>query len=367
MTSERTPITKKVKRVASDTREWKSGLIRFSVISIPDHPEKNYIKFEKDVLGSKDGIQRFNLRLRDWQNLKKLIESELPEKHQWILDETGLKIIDDKRLVEQIERLAESSPEIIERVLSLPNIGNFSETSFEAIDRIALKVYEVQADNIEKILSKLAKAKPEELDQFASMLDSLHIGQISALVNLVHQKLKIINLFETLATSKSTREKEIHKLIENNPWIADKRYEVSSSDRPLKKYLDENAPVDPELRKRPDLIVRRLPHSKDITVIELKAPSVKLSPDDIAQVLKYQALIKRYKPDIDNIDCFLFGYQTHPSYTPLKSNDVTIRTYSELIDELRDEYSEYLSVLEETRSDPEKEALVLNVDEEIPF
>jgi hypothetical protein len=87
-----------------------------------------------------------------------------------------------------------------------------------------------------------------------------------------------------------------------------------------------------------------VPYTQDIVIIELKAPGIKLKAEHIGQVLTYKALIQRHKPNTKNIHCFVYGYEKDTTFT--LSNDATIKTFSELISELRDEYKEYQKVLE---------------------
>jgi hypothetical protein len=87
---------RKVIRVASDTREWSSGVIRFTVMTVEAHPEKSYVVCEKVIIGrpfQRGGFQRFILRLRDWTNLKRLIENDLSTEHGWLLEKSGLQVI----------------------------------------------------------------------------------------------------------------------------------------------------------------------------------------------------------------------------------------------------------------------------------
>ena len=58
------------------TKKWKSGITTFAIISDSEHPDRNYIVLERMLSGKIDKDQRFNLHLNDWENLKKLIESE---------------------------------------------------------------------------------------------------------------------------------------------------------------------------------------------------------------------------------------------------------------------------------------------------
>src|SRR4051794_20621506 len=110
--------------VASDTRTWSSGSVRFVVITVEGHPDETYIKFEKNLMGrpaDQGGAQRFNLRLRDWGNLKRLVEHDLADRHQWVLDDAGVEIVptDKAGLLSFIE----AHPILIEKVLDLDALG----------------------------------------------------------------------------------------------------------------------------------------------------------------------------------------------------------------------------------------------------
>jgi hypothetical protein len=290
----------KVTPVLRDTRTWSSGNIKFTVLTVEGHPESNYITLQKILIGkpSKVGLQRFM-----------------------------------------------ENPELVDKILEAPNLKSLSSASFEYLNRLAMKVFRVQSKNLDLVLKNLAKASPREFIQFASLLTDLRLGQVATLANLVKQKLEIIGLFEKLTTQEKTREKEIHKVIEQNPWIANKSYEILASDKPLTDYLSKNAKDDPELKMRPDLIAKRVPYQDQIVLIELKRPAVKLKSTHIGQILEYRDLILQFKPGTKSIDCFLFGYQKQ--HSSLESKDVTIRTFSELASSLRDEYQAYLKVLEE--------------------
>jgi hypothetical protein len=349
--------------VAKVTRTWTSGTVSFAVLCVEGHPESTYIALEKNLMGKKPsvGVQRFRLRLRDWNHLKQLIETELPDKHRWVIESSGLSLVKGK-VSDEIASAISEKPELIEKLLELPNLKNLSSVSFEHLNRLAMKIYQVQSKNLELVLKNLSKASPEEFVQFATLLTDLRLGQVATLANLVKQKLEIIELFEKLSSTETAREREVHKLIEDNPWIANKTYEVLASDRTLSEYLSKNVKEDLELRKRPDLIVRRIPNHEELVLIELKAPNVKLRPAHVGQILEYKALIQQFRPNTKSIDCYLFGYEKHQSFTH-ESKDVTIKTFSELGCALRDEYQAYLKVLEENS----REVDILDNENEIPF
>ena len=77
----------KPKLLKSDTRQWTSGRVRFAVVEIPDHPEKNYLVLEKSFFGrSRQDPQKFIMHLHDWKNLKRLVDGEkgLAKEARWV-------------------------------------------------------------------------------------------------------------------------------------------------------------------------------------------------------------------------------------------------------------------------------------------
>lgn len=338
---------KKPKLLKSDTRQWTSGRVRLSVVGIPGHPEKNYIVLEKNFFGfSPQEPQKFILRLHDWENLKRLIEGDgkvsgLARTAQW-----ARPIVVDAK---NIQNVIKEKPELIEVVLAAPNIAKLSETSLEALDRLAIKVFEVKRETIDLIFKRLAESTARVLKDFASLLEDLRLSQISMLSSLVYQKLRLIDLLEEVTTDPAINEDVVHEIFENNGWLLGKGYEIIQSDKSLTKYLEINIKTNPETGKRPDLLVKRIPYTEEVIIVELKAPGIKLAASHIGQILEYKAIISKNKPNIKRIHCFLFGYEKASTFT--LSKDVNIKTFSELISELRDEYSEYSKVLEKGKEE----------------
>src|SRR5258708_2362287 len=329
--------SEKTKVLKSDTRQWTSGRVRFAVIGWEGRPSDNYIVCQKLLLGRNDPPQKFNLRERDWINLKRLIDGDLQTFSEW---ERTVPTVDHAALT----ILIANHPDLFEKVLSNPNILKLSEASLEALDRIAVKVFEVKTERIDLIFKELSAASGEDLTRFSSLLEDLRLNQVSTLASLVYQKLKVIDLLEATCANAKNRERDVHNIFEKNPWLVGRPYEIVQSDRPLSRYMADNAPVDPELRKRPDLILKTIPATQDIVLVELKAPGIALKAKHVGQVLEYKALILRNKPNVKNIQCFIFGHEKDQSF--LLSQDVTMKTFSELIAELQTEYQEYAKIIE---------------------
>lgn len=326
------------RQLISDTRQWNSGRVKFAVIGWKDKPEKNYIIFEKNFFGKqKWPDQKFNLRYIDWANLKKLIDGELSIHTKW---ETSVSVVDE----DSLNKVIKHNPDVIERVLSNKNILKLDDSSLEFLDRLAVKLYEIKAEKVNLILKELSITTSHDLERFSKLLEDLRLNQISMITAIVYQKLKVIDLLEKTCINKSNKERDVHEIFDKNCWLVGRGYEIVLSDKSLKQYLDENVGNDPETKKRPDLIVKKIPYVDDVILIELKAPGVKLKAQHIGQVLTYKAIVEQNKPSVKNIYCFLYGYEKDKTFS--LSKDAIIMTYSELISNLRAEYREYQKILE---------------------
>jgi len=282
-------IQNKPKVIRRDTRQWTGGLVRFAVIGVPKHPETNYILFEKDFFGrSKQLPQRFILHSHDWQNLKRLIDGDLIKETKWMQPQTITKAT--------LEKILAENPDFIETILKVPNITKFSQTSLEVLDRLAIRIFEIKRENIDLILKRLGESRNQELITLASLLKDLKLNQVSTLSSLVYQKLKIIDLLENLTSNREINEDKVHELFKNNIWLCGKNFEIVQSDKPLSTYLSKEISKEPETQKRPDLIVKRIPYTEEIILIELKAPGIKLKAESIF----LEAVGKFYTHDIWN-------------------------------------------------------------------
>jgi hypothetical protein len=170
---------------------------------------------------------------------------------------------------------------------------------------------------------------------------------------LVKKKISIIMLLENLLKNKLTKEVEIHKILENNLWLLDNNYDLVLSNQTLSEYVGENIKIDPELNKRPDLIVKVvLQDPSHIILIELKRPSVKLTANHLGQVLGYKGIIQNHNHEIRIIDTFLIGYEKDPNF-PRDLSDIKVELLEDLIIKKRREFNEFLAIIEKSNEEGE--------------
>lgn len=250
-----------------------------------------------------------------------------------------------------LSKLISQSPDLFEKLLSNPNVVKLSEASLESLDRIAIRLYEIKTDRIDLILKELSTASRKDIETFSALLEDMRLSQVSTMASLVYQKLKVIDLLERTCADPHNRERDVHDIFDKNPWLMGKGYEIVQSDQQLSRYVEANVHQDAELKKRPDLILKSVPNTQDIILVELKAPGISLKAQHIGQVLGYKALVHRNKPNVNEIHCFVFGYDKSASF--IASKDVALKTFSELTAELRSEYSEYLKIVNDARDEIE--------------
>lgn len=338
----------KFKVIKSITKRWSSGITTLAVLSDREHPDRNYIILNRDLLGRPDKKQFFNLHFEDWAKLKELVEFKTKESHKWPVQ---TQAVTESETLQSLNQILGRDPDFLCKVLANPNMANLTAASFEALDKLGIRVYEIKANNVEFLLRKLADAQENEIESFVGILNQLKIGQISSIAELVRKKIAVIKLLESLLSRQETREKEIHQLIERNLWLLSNDYDLIRSNETLANYLHQNIKSDPELGERPDLIVKGfLQDDSRVVIAELKRPAIKLQAKHIGQILEYKDIIQNHNPQIKKIDLFLLGYDVSENM-PKDLLDLTVDVLENVISRKKREFSEFLQVLEESKED----------------
>lgn len=182
------------------------------------------------------------------------------------------------------------------RALHLRMLRNAIENSPEELQLILTQVLD------------LPIAKQKEL---ADLLQETTLSSIITAAKVVADRLKFITGLETIVFDPEHKEKlkersQLHQILAANTWVFGEEYNLWVSDGDLKRVLEKHrAVLDPSIRidepvkvvgqKRGiiDLMFSRAvrnhkPDDKEHMIVELKAPKVKIGPDEITQIMKYQ-------------------------------------------------------------------------------
>lgn len=174
---------------------------------------------------------------------------------------------------------------------------------------------------LDKILKGILKLNNKMVSKFDDLLERTELENIIEFSDKVASKIEELEFLEKLVYSeiaKNLKErKELHKFLEKMLWVFGEEYNDSTkllSDKSLERNLDQlrndllvykASKTDDniaEINEKPiksitDLFMyseKILDYKKrEVLVVELKAPKVKISPKELGQVMKYAREIER--------------------------------------------------------------------------
>lgn len=199
---------------------------------------------------------------------------------------------------------------LVEDKYNLLNEQNkLREIIYPLIDRT------ISNGELDKILKSVLKLNNKMLSKFSDLLDKTELENIIEFSDKVASKLEDLEFLEKLVYSeiaKSVRErKELHKFLEKMLWVFGEEYNDSTrllSDKNLENNLLElrektlkfkpskeddnlNELKEKSLKSITDLFLYSEKildlNKREVLIVELKAPKVKISPKELDQVMKY--------------------------------------------------------------------------------
>lgn len=179
------------------------------------------------------------------------------------------------------------------------------------------------------ILRSILKLNSKMISKFADLLERTDLDNIIEFSDKVASKLEEIDFLEKLVyseVSKNVKERrELHKFLERMLWIFGEEYSDATrllSDKNLERNLTKlredcmsfkpskggenlNVIEDKPVKSITDLFMynERILDAKrrEVLVVELKAPKVKISPKELEQAMKYASEIERLDASSLNI------------------------------------------------------------------
>lgn len=172
----------------------------------------------------------------------------------------------------------------------------------------------------DQILRSILKLNNKMVTQFSNLLERTELDDIIEFSDKVSRKMEELEFIEKIVyseISKNVKErKELHKFLEKMLWIFGEEYNDSTkllSDKNLENNLkklrddcleykaskkDDNiAEIEKPIKSITDLFmysekILDVKH-REVLVVELKAPKVKISPKELQQVMKYAREIEK--------------------------------------------------------------------------
>lgn len=286
------------------------------------------------------------LKLKDWAE-KKLRQIASETEHKSV-EERKKRVLEDKRVASAIKRLPPNMQEYVLELLNniIPKLKDLSEEDAEFIIGIILRASE--SSEFLEILKKMHETPSEDIGKLALLLQDWGLYEITAITELIKNRLSVIDQFEKFAKDINTLEyQQIHKTLENNLWLLNDNYKLYGSNQALKRLLDNK--IQSEFQRhendRPDIVCKEL--LDKLVIIELKRPSHKITSQDWVQLMQYRVIVRTHCPSYNIIECYLVGnsYDEAVRDKNLESYGYFLRSYSEIITQAKNRYKEIIQIL----------------------
>lgn len=183
---------------------------------------------------------------------------------------------------------------------------------------------------LDRILGSVLKLSKKMTSKFSDLLERTDLEDIIEFSDKVASKIEDVEFLEKLVYSEISshvkERKELHKFLEKMLWVFGEEYNETTkllSDKSLRNNLTQlrddyltyraskkedniNSDVKKSVKSITDLFLyneRVLDFIKrEVLIVELKAPKVKVSPKEIGQVMKYAREIEKLSAVSDNIN-----------------------------------------------------------------
>jgi hypothetical protein len=196
----------------------------------------------------------------------------------------------------------------------LTDQNKLREIVYPLIDRT------ISNGELDKILNNILKLNNKMTAKFSELLEKTDLESIIEFSDKVAKKMEDVEFIEKLVyseISKNVKErKQLHKILEKMLWVFGEEYVNATklfSDKNLESNLiqlrenlmsykpskkeDNIAVIDKTIKSITDLFMfsEKIVDDKhrEVLIVELKAPKVKISPKELGQVMKYATEIEK--------------------------------------------------------------------------
>jgi len=227
-----------------------------------------------------------------YKEVEKTIQPILREKFK---EEYGREInLAQARLKKKIDSRLALLPEY-KRVYADKAIRKILQRYYGEPESKLEPIVNVILDSLERtdyraILEHLYEAKDSDIATIAEVLCEFGLVELAIMAEQTNGRLTFLEYLEQICANPKTLEALVHKAIENNLWIIGHEYTLFSSNKTLKRQVNEY--LDKKYKgsvadKRPDLLLNEN-MSQEYLLIEFKRPSHSLKFEDYQQATEYR-------------------------------------------------------------------------------
>jgi len=162
------------------------------------------------------------------------------------------------------------------------------ESKIEPIVSVILDALE--RTDYRAVLDYIHEADHSDISKLAEVLTEFGLAEIAIVGEQARCRLEFLDRFEELCGLSETTEDVIHSSLEKNLWVFGVEYSVFSSNKTLKRQVEEylgKEYVGTRASRRPDLMLSTN-YANQYLLIEFKRPSHSLKHKDYLQVMTYR-------------------------------------------------------------------------------
>jgi hypothetical protein len=240
----------------------------------------------------------------------------------------------------------------IDSVISKLSRNETDETIDQIIDLI-LRYYE--SDALRVILETIREAAPEEVDRLSRLLARYGAARLGEVASTLHTQIEVIEVLREKVREKVI-EAEIHKIIAKNIWLLrddltywfdNKSFATTLGDALAESFIYASG-QRPDLACFDDSLQQRKQGDppERLLVVEFKRPGIKISLNELMQVMQYKTVFSESLPGFsgDDIEVVILG-DKFDSTVDRGAITYTMKSYDELLHEASDRYRELYAKL----------------------
>lgn len=298
-----------------------------------------------------------------WENVKNIIEDKLAPIIGW---ESSQKIVEKitsgtpKEQKIAANQLITKHPQILKEIITHIDPKKISANDIESLTDVLSQISDVVTnanagfrEAFLSVIKKLPSQPQRALEDLDLLLKGWNLNVITNVAQQVRNRIETINLFEERVNDPRTLEitgsNSIHRILERAMWLVDERYWLLHSNTTLLKIIgDELEKTDKKLygKKRPDFVCGTV--GDRLVILELKRPSHELETADLNQLETYIAIAEKHFK-FSTFSAYLVGQSVSPDLKQrlkYRSDRFSILFYSNLLDDTKKRYQEFLKTIE---------------------
>ena len=195
-----------------------------------------------------------------------------------------------KRINERLASLPEYKRKYADKAIKAVLGKYYGEPESKVEPIVCVILDALERTDYRTVLDYIHEAKHSDIAKLAEVLAEFGLAEIALIGEQAKSRLEFLDRFEQLCHEDDTDEMLVHSSLERNLWIFGVQYSVFSSNKTLKRQVEDylgKKYTGKRANKRPDLMLSAN-YANEYLLIEFKRPSHSLRYKDYQQATAYR-------------------------------------------------------------------------------